>query len=81
MSLKLKSKKSRSRPKKAEPKRVMVLLSKGGLDEHLVDAASLHVPDLWGVAEWLGVATRDGIKVLACWHLCHDLLTHVQEKE
>ncbi len=60
-------------------KRVQVLLNKGGTDEHFADIEALDVPDLWPIAERIGVKTPDGQAVIDCWHLCHDLLRHVKE--
>lgn len=60
-----------------------VTLSKGGSAERTVAAIDIQVPDLWHIAMHLKRegAESQGEKVLECWHLCHDLLRHIQESE
>jgi hypothetical protein len=55
-----------------------VVLCKGGTQEKTVDAKDIDIPDLWPIAERLGVKTPDGEAVILCWHLCHALLAHVR---
>ena len=65
-----------------------VTLNKGGSEEKTVDAASIKIPDLWHIAEWLdGEATLRKMPHLAkhadmirdCWTLTHSLLRHAQK--
>jgi len=58
-----------------------ITLNKGGNAEHVIDASALHVPDLWHIAMWLESNDMSGSskKVLDCWHLAHDMKTHIQE--
>ena len=38
-----------------------------------IDAKTTQIPDLWHLAERLGLGTPEGKAVLATWHLAHDL--------
>jgi len=59
--------------------------AKGGTAEREVEANKIVIPDLWHIAMELpglqfDADTPQGA-VLECWHLCHDLLKHIQEGE
>ena len=67
------------------PKKYCVTLAKRGIAKATVDARTIHVPDLWHIAQtlrenpqYLGSQCHEA--VLDCWHLCHDLLQHIQEQ-
>jgi len=55
----------------------MVTLSKGGKKEKTLPVTQITVPDLWHIAQRLD--EEDKKKVLDCWHLAHDLKTHIEE--
>ncbi len=58
-----------------------VTLNKGGTAEQTVNAASIKIPDLWHIAEWLSENNMEAQadKVRECWHLTHSLLVHAQQ--
>ena len=64
-----------------------VTQTKGGAGEKTVDAASIQIPDLWHIADWLdGEATlrkrpelaKHADMIRECWGLTHSLLRHAQ---
>lgn len=71
----------------------VIARSKGGTEERQEDVRGFNIPDLWHIAMWLkdneseinihnhlrGQSFSDA--VLECWHLCHDLVRHVEELE
>lgn len=61
----------------------VITRSKGGTAERQVDVKAHDVPDLWhhyiSLKEGGYVVTAD--EVLDCWHLCHDLIRHIEAME
>jgi hypothetical protein len=47
-----------------------------------IPANEIRVPDLWYIAQDLKkIDLEAGAQVLACWHLCLDLLRHIEDND
>ena len=53
----------------------IVELHKGLPDKGAVEAASIHIPDLWHIAMALPERHKD--MVLQCWHAAHAMKDHI----
>ena len=68
----------------------VITRSKGGNAERQVDIHAYDVPDLYQIAEYMrehepslmfGTGVKAHEAILECWHLCHDLIKHIEEME
>lgn len=55
-----------------------IIRAPGGRNRRIVAIEDVKVPDLWHVAEKIGLETPMGKDVLECWHLAHDLLANIK---
>ena len=60
-----------------------IIRSKDGKDERTVSLDEIAIPDLWHLAIALQAEgrSRESADVLEVWHLAHDLLRHIYEKD
>ena len=73
-----------------------IIRAKGGTGEHVVPLRDIRVEDLWHIVQVLkdpaklkslssirnkDLAFQCGESILGVWHLCHDLLRHIQDEE
>lgn len=55
-----------------------ITLNKGGTAEKQVGIHRIQVPDLWHLAQSTRLDPQERKAILDCWHLAHDLKTHIQ---
>jgi len=60
-------------------KKPMIILCRGGIDERTIPINQIQIPDLYKVAERLGMETPDGILILEAWAQCHAMKEWIQE--